>query len=97
MTIDLDRIPSNFDLDDMMRMGLVPEHLVNFVMKLEDELILARKVVERLERDNDIINEQLGFARKYISSVVDEAKSATKCKDLVKFIVLELENSYLEL
>ena len=96
MTNDLN-IPSNFTLDDVIRYVRIPEEVRQLLESASKRINYLEAEIKREDRRLEVVEEQLNFCRDYIWQVNEEAKKATKVKDLKKFIEVTLENSYIEL
>jgi hypothetical protein len=78
----------NFHIDIDIKQKL--QSFIDKISDVETELEEANKEIERLE-------EQLYFRNEFITSVKIRCENATRCKELVKDILTELEDSYIEL
>lgn len=90
-------IPSNFSITEYLKYSDLPievkdklQPVIDKIFEVETELKETNKEIERL-------GEQLYFRDEFITSIKDKCQSATRCKELVKDILTELENSYIEL
>jgi len=90
-------IPSNFSVDEIIKYGKLPEQAVKALEKLQEDIIKLEKENKALNRRNEMISEQWHFCQDFIVSTKQRCETATNCKDLVKAILTELDDSYIEL
>lgn len=65
--------------------------------KLTDEVSAYKEYVQFLNRQVEILEEQVSFRDTFIVQVLEACKTISIKKELVKFITTTLENSYIEL
>ena len=90
-------IPSNFTLEEVFKFSDLPASLRNKIEEALETITTLEKENTRLLKREEILEEQIYFRNEFISSVEERCKTATKCRELVKDILTELDNSYIEL
>lgn len=92
-------IPSNYSLEEILTYypSGIPEELKDRLEALVEEKKELQHQVNNFDRVEEMLGEQLEFRNEFIRSTVARCESATKCKELIKEILLELEESYIEL
>jgi len=90
-------IPSNFTLEEVFKFSTLPESVRSKIEIALESIIELEKENERLLKREEILEEQLYFRDEFIRSVEERCKTATKCRELVKDILTELDDSYIEL
>ena len=90
-------IPSNFSLEEVVKYAEMPEEVRVSLSSIFNTIGELQRRITQFEKHEEILEEQLYFRDEFIRSIVERCKYATKCKELVKDILLELDNSYIEL
>jgi hypothetical protein len=90
-------IPSNFTLEEVFKFSNLPASLRNKIEEALETITTLEKENTRLLKCEEILEGQIYFRNEFIRSVKERCKTATKCKELVKDILTELEDSYIEL
>jgi hypothetical protein len=90
-------IPSNFSLEEIIKYCSLPEEARRLVEQLHDKIIDMDKENNYLTKENEKLEEQIYFRDEFIRSTKERCETATKCKELVKDILTELDDSYIEL
>ncbi len=93
----MNNIPSNFSFEEVVKYSNIPE-LIR--LKLDDVLLQIHNLETELaevNKQNERLNEQVYFRNEFITSVMEQCNKTTRHKVLVKGILTELENSYIEL
>lgn len=89
-------IPSNFSLSEYLKYGDLPIEVKDKLQPVIDKVSEIETQLEFANKREEILKEQLYFRDEFITSVINKCKTETRCKELVKDILTELENSYIE-
>lgn len=90
-------IPSNYTPEEVVKYCALPEEVKDLVQALADKIKDLEVKIKSFDRTKEVLKEQIYFRDTYIAQVLAESKRTTKCKDLVRFIQVTLEDSYIEL
>jgi hypothetical protein len=90
-------IPSNFSLEEIIKYCSLPEEAKNLIEQMYDKIVNVDKENDALTKRNELLEEQIYFRDEFIRSTKERCESVTKCKELVKDILTELDDSYIEL
>lgn len=86
---------SNMSIEEARKYGTY-EQLLESLEQEENELIKIKKESKLLERNYEVISEQLYFAREIIDQLEEALKQTTRLSEFKKEFTMILENSFLE-
>ena len=93
----MNNIPSNFTLEEVFKFSNLPEPVRSKIEMALESITELEAENKRLLKREELLEEQIYFRDEFIRSTEERCKTATKCRELVKDILTELENSYIEL
>ena len=93
----MNNIPSNFSIEEILKYGSFTEEVKLACEKLFYQIIELDEENNALTKRNELLEEEIYFRNEFIRSTKERCETATKCKELVKDILTELDDSYIEL
>lgn len=87
-------MPNNLTLEEMIRMGLVPEALLPVIERWQADQQSA--IDDAVEKETEVIREQLYFARNLIHAIETEVDRETKMAEFKKTFRRMLDDSSFE-
>lgn len=87
-------LPTNLTLDEMIRLGMVPEALLPVIERWQAEQQSA--IDEAVEKETEVIREQLYFARDLIDDLEIEVDCETKMAEFRKTFRRMLDDTSFE-
>jgi hypothetical protein len=90
-------IPSGFSVEEIFKYCVIPDEVRTALQPIFDRASEQEEEIRSLIKHIEVIEEQLHFRDDFIRSTQARCESATRCKELVKAILTELDDSYIEL
>lgn len=87
-------LPTNLTLEEMIRMGLVPEVLLPVIERWQADQQSA--IDDAVEKETEVIREQLYFARNLIDDLEIEVDRETKMAEFIKTFRRMLDDTSFE-
>lgn len=87
-------IPTNLTLEEMIRLGVVPEALLPVIERWQSDQQSA--IDDVVEKETEVIQEQLYFARNLIHALEAEVNRETKMAEFKKTFRHMLDDSSFE-
>lgn len=88
-------IASNFSFEEVMRYADIPENVRVLFDSMAEKLAMQQEEIERLNKSEELLSEQLSFARTLVTAIDNTVKSTTKMSDFKKrYLQLREDSSF---
>ena len=89
-------IPSNYSLEEVLKVVDVPQELLPYLDQLYDELNTIELKLKQEERAYELLNERESNARTLIETLLQTVRTGANLRQVKKQIELDVEDSYYE-